>query len=66
MKIGKPKSILFALGMGVLAWPSMAGAATFVQTSDDCSSTAPCGITANNKNPTSPQTPQTAASQGLV
>jgi hypothetical protein len=49
MRIGKSKGILFALGIGVLTWPSMAGAVTFVQTSDDCSATAPCGITANNR-----------------
>ena len=40
-------SMLLALAIGALAWPSVANAVTFVQTSDDCSNT--CGITANNK-----------------
>ena len=41
--------MLLAFAIGALAWPSVANAVTFVQTSDDCSATAPCGITANNK-----------------
>jgi hypothetical protein len=45
----KSTNMLFALAVGALVWPSMAGAVTFVQTSDDCSTDAPCGITANNK-----------------
>jgi hypothetical protein len=54
MKIGKSKSILFALGMGVLAWPSTAGAVTFVQTSDHCSTPAGatqpgCGTVGGNR-----------------
>jgi hypothetical protein len=46
MATRKTMSVLLALGM--LALPSVAGAVTFVQTSDDCSVTAPCGITSNN------------------
>ena len=45
----KSASVFFALAIGALVWPSMAGAVTFVQTSDDCSADAKCGITANNK-----------------
>jgi hypothetical protein len=43
----KSNGILFALILGALAWPSVAGAVTFVQTSDDCDPL--CGTTANNK-----------------
>src|SRR6478752_1318678 len=45
----KSTSMLFALGVAALVWPSGANAVTFVQTSDDCSSDKPCGINANNK-----------------
>jgi len=52
MKIGKSKGVLFALGIGVLAWPNVAGAVTFAQTSDHCSiptgGTQTCGIIAGN------------------
>ena len=40
MTVSNSQGVLFALGMGVLAWPGVAGAVTFVQTSDDCSSDA--------------------------
>ena len=39
---------LFALAIGGLAYPGVAGAVTYVQTSDHCSGAAGCGIVAGN------------------
>ena len=40
----KSTSMLFALCIGVLAWPSVAGAVTFVQTSDRLQCIAPAAV----------------------
>ena len=46
----KSTSMLFALCIGALAFPGVAGAVTYVQTSDHCSGATGCGTAPNNGN----------------
>ena len=48
MSVLKKSAIGLAMALGMATFPSLGNAATYVQTSDDCSSTASCGINSAN------------------